>query len=206
MTSWTVRPERPGDEKAIQRLIEEAFAGHPHSDGSEPAIVERLRTDGDLALSLVADDKGAIVGQAAISPVAISDGSPGWHGLGPVSVLPTRQGEGIGSHLIREALERMRRQRARLLRALRLSLRSRAEVSGTAARVFPAPDVGRPRPLRRSALRGRVPVALSKCRRGSRRARHRRRRPGSPLARTAPRSASPRPAAGRRRPSPRRNN
>jgi putative acetyltransferase len=112
MTSWTVRPERPGDEKAIQRLIEEAFAGHPHSDGSEPAIVERLRTDGDLALSLVADDKGAIVGQAAISPVAISDGSPGWHGLGPVSVLPTRQGEGIGSHLIREALERMRRQRA----------------------------------------------------------------------------------------------
>jgi putative acetyltransferase len=109
MNAWTVRPERPGDESAIRQLIEAAFAGHPHSEGREASIVDHLRANRDLAQSLVADAECEIVGHVAFSPVAISDGSQGWFGLGPVSVKPNCQRKGIGSGLIREGLARLRR-------------------------------------------------------------------------------------------------
>src|SRR5690606_32587977 len=91
-----------------------AFRGAPHSDGSEAEIIERLRVAGDLAVSLVAvDADGAIVGHVAFSPVTISDGTSGWYGRGPVSVVPSHQGTGIGSSLIRAGLERLRSAGAR---------------------------------------------------------------------------------------------
>lgn len=40
--------------------------------------------------------------------MTLSDGTTGWYGLGPVSVLPVFQGQGIGSQLIREVLSRLR--------------------------------------------------------------------------------------------------
>jgi putative acetyltransferase len=114
MTPWHVRPEQAGDETAITALTEAAFRGAPHSDGSEAAIVERLRADGDLALSLVlVNDDQAIVGHAAFSPVTISDGAPGWYGLGPVSVIPLRQRAGLGSALVEAGLEKLREAGAR---------------------------------------------------------------------------------------------
>ena len=107
--AWTIRDERPGDEPAIAALTRAAFRDAAHSAGNEAAIVERLRAEGDLAVSLVAENLDrAIVGHAAFSPVAISDGTPRWYGLGPVSVIPLRQRAGIGSALIEEGLERLR--------------------------------------------------------------------------------------------------
>lgn len=103
-----LRPEQAGDERAISAVIEAAFFGHPHSDGSEVGIVERLRSAGVLTVSLVAEEEGRIVGHVAFSPVTISDGTPGWFGLGPVSVLPARQRSGIGGALIRAGLEQLR--------------------------------------------------------------------------------------------------
>src|SRR5690606_18603384 len=93
---------------AIHTLVAAAFDGHPHSDGSEPAIVDRLRADGDLTISLVAEDGGEIVGHIAFSPVTISDGNEGWFGLGPVAVAPQRQREGIGAALIEHGLALLR--------------------------------------------------------------------------------------------------
>lgn len=108
-----IRPEQPGDEPAIHALTEAAFRNLAHSDGSEPDIVDRLRADGDLALSLVALNMDrAIVGHVAFSPVTISDGSEAWYGLGPCSVIPTRQRTGIGSELIEAGLAEMRRRGA----------------------------------------------------------------------------------------------
>ena len=104
----TIRPERVGDRSAIQGVVAAAFDGHPHSDGSEPGIVDTLRADGDLAISLVAEEGGAIVGHVAFSPVSVSDGSEGWFGLGPVAVDPARQGEGIGTALIERGLDLLR--------------------------------------------------------------------------------------------------
>lgn len=109
----TIRPERAGDEAAIRAVAAAAFRCRPYSDGSEPAIVDRLRTDGDLALSLVAEAEGRIVGHIAFSPVALSDGSAGWFGLGPVSVVPQRQRGGIGARLIKRGLGELSRRGAR---------------------------------------------------------------------------------------------
>lgn len=100
-----VRPEQPGDVTAIAAVTAGAFAGAAHSDGSEPAIVERLRAAGALAVSLVALDDEAIIGHIAFSPVTFSSGESDWYALGPVSVSPEHQGRGIGTQLIRDGLK-----------------------------------------------------------------------------------------------------
>ena len=104
-----LRTETPQDHAAIALVTQAAFAGQSYSDGSEAGIVERLRTDGDLTLSLVAEDARRIVGHVAISPVTISDGARDWYGLGPISVLPDCQAQGIGTRLMQRALADMRR-------------------------------------------------------------------------------------------------
>jgi putative acetyltransferase len=43
----------------------------------------------------------------AFSPVTISDSTPNWYGLGPISVLPQHQRKGIGKPLIKEGLFRL---------------------------------------------------------------------------------------------------
>lgn len=108
MRPLTIRDEQPGDIPAIHALTRAAFAKATHSDGNEQDIVDALRADGDLTLSLVATNMDeAIVGHIAFSPVTISDGSKDWYGAGPVSVMPTRQRTGIGSQLATEGIERM---------------------------------------------------------------------------------------------------
>lgn len=103
----TLRSENTGDIAAIAALTQAAFAKAPHSSGSESAIVDALRAAGALTVSLLADVNGQLVGHVAISPVSISDGSQGWYGLGPVSVLPAYQGRGIGTGLINQALAQL---------------------------------------------------------------------------------------------------
>jgi len=109
MKTCTVRAEMPGDEAAISALTETAFNASRHGYHGEACIVQGLREAGDLSLSLVAVNMDlAIVGHCAFSPVEISDGSPGWFVLGPVSVIPLRQHSGIGSGLVAEGIERLR--------------------------------------------------------------------------------------------------
>jgi putative acetyltransferase len=103
-----IRPETPTDASAISSVIEDAFASAEHSDGTEAAIVERLRQANALSTSLVATDASAIVGHVALSPVTIDGADIGWLGLGPVAVRPDRQGNGIGRALVNSALDRWR--------------------------------------------------------------------------------------------------
>jgi putative acetyltransferase len=86
-----IREERADDREAIRTLTARAFEGHPHSDGSEPRIIERLREQGALTLSLVAVTDDGVVGQVAFSPASSSDRLPSWFGLGPLSVSPEIQ-------------------------------------------------------------------------------------------------------------------
>lgn len=114
MTAIAIRPEEPGDEAAIHALTSAAFHDMPFSDGSEADLVDRLRADGDLALSLVAVNLDeAIVGHIAFSRVTISDGSADWYQLSPVSVIPSGQRGGIGSALIERGLADLRERGAR---------------------------------------------------------------------------------------------
>lgn len=110
--TWQIRPETPSDVAAIHALTAAAFLQAAHTDHREPFVVDALRQAGALVLSLVAEQGGSLVGHVALSPVSISDGSPGWYGLGPISVLPEWQGRGIGSDLMHEALRRLRAQNA----------------------------------------------------------------------------------------------
>lgn len=98
--TWTVREEQPGDEGAIRAMTLRAFEGHPYSDGDEADVIDRLRKDGDLLLSLVAVEDGEIVGQVTYSSARLSNGEAGWMVVGPVAVEPARHGEGIGRALM----------------------------------------------------------------------------------------------------------
>lgn len=103
-----IRPECQGDEETIGNLTRQAFATHPHSSHTEHFIVDALRKADALALSLVAEQAGQVLGHIAFSPVTVSNGAPGWLGLGPVSVLPPAQRRGIGRALIKRGLSLLR--------------------------------------------------------------------------------------------------
>ncbi|MDW5313684.1 N-acetyltransferase [Rhizobium sp. PL01] len=103
-------PEGPADVAAIRGVTAAAFEDHPYSDQTEHRIIDRLRQAGVLSMSLVAVVDDGIVGHIAFSPVELSDGSKDWFGLGPLSVLPACQGQGIGVALIRRGLAMLREQ------------------------------------------------------------------------------------------------
>ncbi len=99
-----IRSELPGDASVIGSVTEAAFAQAAHSSHTEHFIVSALREHDAMAVSMVAEVDGSIIGHVAISPVSIADGSDHWFGLGPVSVLPEHQRQGVGSFLIECAL------------------------------------------------------------------------------------------------------
>jgi putative acetyltransferase len=103
-----IRLEQTGDPAQIRAVTTAAFAETEHASGTEAQIIEGLRQSGDLQLSLVAEDDGAILGHVAFSPVKIAGEECGWVGLGPVSVQPDHQGRGIGRALIDAGLKRLR--------------------------------------------------------------------------------------------------
>jgi putative acetyltransferase len=103
-----IRDERPSDHAAISEVTASAFATMEISNQTEHFIVMALRDAGALSVSLVAELGGRVVGHIAFSPVAMSDGTPGWFGLGPVSVVPDLQRQGIGKALIEEGLSRIK--------------------------------------------------------------------------------------------------
>lgn len=110
--SVEIRAETPADVSAIEAVTIAAFLHAPHTSHTEQFIVSSLRQAGKLTLSLVADARGTLVGHVALSPVSLSDGTPGWFGLGPISVIPEHQRGGVGSRLMQEALRRLREQGA----------------------------------------------------------------------------------------------
>ena len=99
-----VRKETTSDIDAITEVTIAAFKTLPISNHTEQFIIKALRAAGALTISLVAEIDGRVVGHVAFSPVIISDGATGWYGLGPVSVLPDYQKQGIGKALINKGL------------------------------------------------------------------------------------------------------
>ncbi|MDO8071340.1 N-acetyltransferase [Janthinobacterium sp. SUN176] len=103
-----IRKETAADVDAIDHLTRDAFLHAEHTDHTEQFIVNALRAASALSVSLVAELEGAIIGHVAASPVSISDGTPRWYGLGPVSVAPGHQQQGVGTQLIRQLLDDLR--------------------------------------------------------------------------------------------------
>jgi putative acetyltransferase len=108
-----IRDEEPADIDAITEVTIAAFEALEISRHTEQFIVAALRSAGALSVSLVAELDGGVIGHIAFSPVTFSDGTPDWYGLGPVSVSPIYQKQGVGAALIREGMNRLRKLGAR---------------------------------------------------------------------------------------------
>ncbi len=92
-----IRRETRQDPDAIDALLNDAFGGD-----DEAKIVRKLREGGDLALSLVAEAAGAILGHAALSPLGADRPA---YALAPVAVAPKAQRLGIGAALVHQAVD-----------------------------------------------------------------------------------------------------
>ncbi|NIX76111.1 GNAT family N-acetyltransferase [Microvirga terricola] len=102
-SSLRIRIEESTDRAAIRAIHAAAFGGNAEAD-----LVDRLRADGDLTLSLVACASDDVVGHIAFSPLALADcPSVKACALAPVAVLPPFQNRGIGAALIEDALQRL---------------------------------------------------------------------------------------------------
>lgn len=106
-----LRAEEVADRDEVRRVIEAAF-GQP----DEADIVDRLRANGDLFMSHLADRKGRIIAHLAFSPAQVldDDGVPrdirgGLLALAPMAVAPDYQRQLVGQGLLRSALMRLER-------------------------------------------------------------------------------------------------
>ena len=88
-----IREEHPADVAAIRDVNASAFG-----QNLEANIVDALRSNGAVLLSLVAILQGRVVGHIMYSPASV--GSTMGAALGPMAVLPAYQRQGIGSRLI----------------------------------------------------------------------------------------------------------
>ena len=97
----TLRGETPEDIPAIHHINTAAF-GRPN----EANLVDALRRNNALTISLVAIQDGHIVGHIAFSPVTITSSTATYEALGlaPMAVLPDYQRRGIGSQLVEAGL------------------------------------------------------------------------------------------------------
>lgn len=102
-----IRGEDASDEVAISQVITDAMRRLAQATGTEASIVDALRAADALILSLVAVERGKIIGYLAASPAQIGEDMD-WVLIGPVAVQPERHRQGIGSRLMAEALRRLR--------------------------------------------------------------------------------------------------
>jgi putative acetyltransferase len=100
-----IRPEGADDASTIAALNRAAFGGEDELD-----LIERLRADGIVAVSLVALEDASLVGHILFSDLAVElDGRPvRAAALAPMCVRGDRQRQGIGSAMVRAGLAAVR--------------------------------------------------------------------------------------------------
>lgn len=102
----TIRPATGGDVAAIDALLRRAFRA-----ADEAMVVQRLCVDGDMVLTLVADDEasGELAGMVAFSRMQVeADGRviPGV-ALAPVAVAAPYRRQGVAEALIQGGLNHL---------------------------------------------------------------------------------------------------
>ncbi|MGE0750758.1 MAG: GNAT family N-acetyltransferase [Variibacter sp.] len=104
-----IRRETPSDIQAIARANDKAFGG-----ADESALIDRLRADGLVAVSLVAEDDSDIVGHILLSRLAVTASERHLRALAlaPMAVVPERQRQGVGTALVRASIDAARTAKA----------------------------------------------------------------------------------------------
>ena len=102
-----IRVEQEEDYKDIKALNDLAFQGVVEGN-----IVDNIRSSGAEIISMVAVDGDKIIGHIFFSPVTVVSGDAQIKGmaLGPMAVLPGFQRQGVGSALIKEGIEILKKQ------------------------------------------------------------------------------------------------
>jgi predicted N-acetyltransferase YhbS len=116
----TIRREAPADHRAAEVLTREAFWNRYQPGCDEHLLLHRMRDVPAFVpeLTLVATEDDVLVGHVAITRARIEgdDGTDvGVLCLGPIAVAPDRQGQGIGTALLRAVLERARERGERAI-------------------------------------------------------------------------------------------
>lgn len=95
--------------EAINRLTVAAFAASDLGYNGEADLIDAIRDQCEDPISLVAIEDSVVVGHILFSPSTIITASRTIYGLGlaPMSVLPSHQGLGIGSFLVREGVRQI---------------------------------------------------------------------------------------------------
>jgi putative acetyltransferase len=95
-----IRAEQPHDAAAVRRVHTSAFPTTAEAD-----LVERLRTGGKIAVSLVAELDNDIIGHIAFSRVTFSPPLDLLaYGLGPLAVVPGHERHAVGRRLVQNGL------------------------------------------------------------------------------------------------------
>jgi putative acetyltransferase len=107
-----IRAEQPRDRDQIRTVTESAFGRADEAD-----LIDRLRAEGVVLLSLVAELSGKIVGHILFSRMTVetAKGPVAAVSLAPMAVLPDHQNRQIGSQLIRHGLARLTEQGERVV-------------------------------------------------------------------------------------------
>lgn len=99
-----IRDERSDDVATISRIHEDAFETQ-----AEARLVELLRNELAVRVSLVAQLGGAVVGHVLFTPVTLAGrADPLVLALGPVAVASSYRRQGIGQQLCRSGIQRCR--------------------------------------------------------------------------------------------------
>lgn len=82
---------------------------HTFGQNNEYRLIENLRAANQIALEMVAEIDGKIVGSICFSRFSAPDN---WWALAPMCVANSHQGKGIGSELVRYGLDQARQVKA----------------------------------------------------------------------------------------------
>jgi putative acetyltransferase len=107
-----VREEQPADQLQIRRVNEAAF-----ERCDEANLVDDLRQEGVVLLSLIAEREGEIIGHILFNRMSVEteSGSVDAVSLAPMAVLPYYQRRQVGSELVRRGLEILRARGERIV-------------------------------------------------------------------------------------------
>lgn len=95
-----IRDARPEEGAAIREVVTRAF-----KTDAEAGLVDALVREGDAEIALVVESRGVLVGHVLLSRMAAPFRALA---LAPVSVSPPQQGRGVGTAMVKEAIDAAR--------------------------------------------------------------------------------------------------
>jgi putative acetyltransferase len=114
-TKLRIRNEQPGDRDQVRTVTQAAFDRFEEAD-----LIDELRAEGAVLLSLVAEIDGRVVGHILFSRMEVEtpQGNVRAVSLAPMAVLPGFQRQQVGSQLVRRGIDELKMRGERMILVL----------------------------------------------------------------------------------------